>query len=142
MGWKSLTINSKNPKINKLNTWLIQCVVESNQPFLAPSLAQITQFTLFFKILKQDYKIGFYFNLWLGSLLMMIQSWRCWWEVSASTCVRESLAELSMCVVLSMITSFPPSWTSATPWSKRTAAVLMKDRRFGPLMSPEFLGSF
>ena len=39
------------------------CVVESNQPFLAPSLAQITQFTLFFKNLKQGYKVGFFFNL-------------------------------------------------------------------------------
>ena len=50
------------------NTWLIQCVVESNQPFLAPSLAQITQFTLLLNNLKQGYKVGFFFNLWLGSI--------------------------------------------------------------------------
>ena len=49
--------------------WLIQCVVESNQPFLAPSLAQITQVVLIFKNLKQGYKVGFFFNLWLGRLL-------------------------------------------------------------------------
>ena len=38
-------------------------VVESNQPFLAPSLAQRTQFALLLNNLKQGYKVGFFFNL-------------------------------------------------------------------------------
>ena len=44
--------------------------------FLAPSLAQITQFTLLLNNLKQGYKVGFFFNLWLGSLLKKMLDFR------------------------------------------------------------------